>query len=161
MGNDVVWQLLFIMAMLAPIEVEGVANHISKFFLSLRFVKGRPWVFSMVFLFATYILSASTSGTATILLMWAILYSILYSVGYGPKDRYTSLMIFGVVYASVLGFATFPFKGPALAILRSYAAASGNVVDNALYMLVIIPHFHHHARGLHCDDALRLPAKLG
>lgn len=139
MGNDVVWQLFFIMAMLAPIESEGVANHISKFFLSLGFVKGRPWVFTLVFLFATYILSASTSGTATILLMWAILYSILSSVGYTNKDRYTSLMIFGVVYASVLGFATFPFKGPALAILRSYTAASGNVVDNALYMLVIIP----------------------
>ncbi|MFP5527506.1 SLC13 family permease [Peptococcus simiae] len=139
MGNDVVWQLLLIMAMLVPVENEGVANHISKFFLNLSIVKGRPWAFSAIFLFATYVLSASTSGTATILLMWAILYSILRSVGYTIADRYTSLMIFGVVYASILGFATFPFKGPALAILRSYAAASGQVMDNALYMAVVIP----------------------
>ena len=117
----------------------GVANYISKFFLNLKIVKGRPWMFTSIFLIATYVLSATTSGTATILLMWAILYSILQSVGYSAKDKYTSLMIFGVVYASVLGFATFPFKGPALAILRSYTAASGQVVDNALYMCVVIP----------------------
>ncbi|MEE0510048.1 MAG: aryl-sulfate sulfotransferase [Peptococcaceae bacterium] len=34
MGNDTVWQLFFIMAMLVPIEAEGVANHISKFILT-------------------------------------------------------------------------------------------------------------------------------
>jgi len=139
MGNDTVWQLLMIMIMLAPIEEEGVANHISKFFLSLKFVKGKPWAFSIIFLFVTYILSASTSGTATILLMWAILYSILRSAGYEAKEKYTSLMVFGVVYASVLGFAAFPFKGPALAILRSYTEASGNVVEYLSYMLVVIP----------------------
>ncbi len=139
MGNDTVWQLLMIMIMLAPIEEEGVANHISKFFLSLKWTKGKPWVFSFVFLLVTYILSASTSGTATILLMWAILYSILQSAAYVPKERYSSLMVFGVVYASVLGFAAFPFKGPALAILRSYVEASGNTVDYLSYMMVVIP----------------------
>lgn len=139
MGNDTVWQLLMIMIMLVPIEEEGVANHISKFFLSLKLVKGRPWVFSFTFLLVTYILSASTSGTATILLMWAILYSILQSAAYVPKERYSSLMVFGVVYASVLGFAAFPFKGPALAILRSYMEASGNTVDYLSYMMVVIP----------------------
>lgn len=139
MGNDTVWQLLMIMVMLAPIEEEGVANHISKFFLSIKLMKGRPWAFSFIFLLVTYILSASTSGTATILLMWAILYSILISAQYKQKERYSSLMVFGVVYASVLGFAAFPFKGPAFAILRSYAAASGNVVNNLSYMMVVIP----------------------
>ena len=139
MGNDVVWQLILIMIMLVPIEAEGVANHISKFIISLKIAKGRPWVLSSLFLFSTYILSAATSGTATILLMWAILYSLLKSVGFTPQDRYSSLMVFGVVYASVLGFAAFPFKGPALAILRSYTAASGNVIDNLAYMCVVIP----------------------
>ena len=56
--------------------------------------------------------------------IWAILYSVLQSAAYVPKERYSSLMVFGVVYASVLGFAAFPFKGPALAILRSYVEAS-------------------------------------
>ena len=139
MGNDVVWQLFFIMAMLAPIESEGVSNYISKFILNLRIAKGRPWVLSTLFLLTTYILSASTSGTATILLMWAILYGLLNSVGFQKQERYSSLMIFGVVYASILGFAAFPFKGPALAILRSYTAASGNVIDNLAYMCVVIP----------------------
>lgn len=139
MGNDTVWQLFFIMAMLAPIESEGVSNHISKFVLNLKIAKGRPWVLSTLFLLTTYLLAASTSATATILLMWAILYSLLKSVGYAPQERYTSLMVFGVVYASVLGFAAFPFKGPTLAILRSYTAASGNAVDNLSYMCVVIP----------------------
>lgn len=139
MGNDTVWQLFFIMAMLAPIESEGVSNHISKFVLNLRIARGRPWVLTVLFLLTTYLLSASTSGTATILLMWAILYSLLKSVGFEPRERYSSLMVFGVVYASVLGFAAFPFKGPALAILRSYTAASGNAVDYLAYMCVVIP----------------------
>lgn len=110
MGNDTVWQLLMIMVMLVLIEEEGVANHM-----------------------------ASTSGTTTILLMWAILYSILQSAAYVPKERYSSLMVFGVVYASVLGFAAFPFKVPALAILRSYMEPSGNTVDYLSYMMVVIP----------------------
>lgn len=139
MGNDTVWQLFFIMAMLAPIESEGVSNHISKFVLNLKIAKGRPWVLTILFLLTTYLLSASTSGTATILLMWAILYSLLKSVGFEPRERYSSLMVFGVVYASVLGFAAFPFKGPALAILRSYTAASDNTVDYLSYMCVVIP----------------------
>lgn len=137
-GNDTVVQIIFIMALVGVMESAGLSQAIAQWFVSRRINRGRPWVFSLMLLLATYVLAALTNAVAAILLCWTILYGILEQLGYKPGDRYSSLMVTGVVYASCLGLAALPFKSVPLIILGAFEKASGLAVDYLAYMATVI-----------------------
>ena len=137
-GNDTVVQIIFIMALVGVMESAGLSQAIAQWFVSRPINRGRPWVFSLMLLLATYVLAALTNAVAAILLCWTILYGILEQLGYKPGDRYSSLMVIGVVYASCLGLAALPFKSVPLIILGAFERASGLSVDYLAYMTTVI-----------------------
>ncbi|MDL2307474.1 hypothetical protein LJC48_05545 [Desulfovibrio sp. OttesenSCG-928-C06] len=134
-GDTVPNLLLFAMILFGGIQHAGVTRYISRWFLTRKVINGKPVMFSFVFIFTTYALSALASTTAALLFMWAVLYSVLTDVGYKKGEKYTSLMVIGVLFGAISGQAAKPFVGSALMILGAFEKTSGFQVDFPQYML--------------------------
>ena len=135
-GDTVPTLVLFAMVLFGAIQHVGVTRYISRWFLTRRVINGKPVVFSLIFMYATYVLAAlSANILPALLFMWAILYSVLDDVGYKKGDKYTAIMVIGTMFAAISGQAAKPFTGSALMIAGAYEKVSGAQLDYLHYML--------------------------
>lgn len=121
--------VLFIFILAAYLNKIGLSTFIANWFISRKITIGRPWLFSLMVLLVTYILGATVSLTASIVLIWSIFYNICDVVGFKKGDKYPTIMLVAIVFAAMLGFAVFPFKALQVLILGSLESVSGLTVD--------------------------------
>ena len=67
------------------------------------------------------------------------MYPLLKQLGYKPYEKYSNIMVMGVVFAAIIGGVSVPFQGTSLAIIMAYSAISGAGVDFVKYMCFMIP----------------------
>ncbi len=137
-GDPIVVMMLFIFVFCAALSHYGLARFISLWFISRRCILGRPWAFTYTFLASVMILGGLTSGTPATLLGWSLLYAVCDLCGYRKGDRYTSMMLIGVVFAAQFGMAIIPFKAAPLAIMSTYEKISRTSLDYAPYMFLAL-----------------------
>lgn len=134
-GDVVPVLILFAMVLFGAIQNAGVTKYISRWFLTRKVINGKPVVFSFVFIYSGYILSALSANILPIILfMWAILYSVLDDVGYKKGEKYTTIMVIGTLFGCISGQAAKPFTGSALMIAGAYDKVSGGQLDYLRYM---------------------------
>lgn len=103
--------LIFFMIMVAAIvEQSGCSKFIAMYLISRKWVLGRPWVFTFVFLGAAFVLAAVTSTIPTIIVCWSIWYSICNQVGYKPYQPFPSFMVVGISIPSGWNFGIWYFE---------------------------------------------------
>lgn len=112
-GNSTVILMIFILALVGVIEYGGIPAYIVQWIMSRKVIEGRPWVFTTVILLGTYITSVMIALAAAFL-FWSILYKLFEDIGYKKGDKYTKLLLFGVIYATGLGTFLMPFQGMGL-----------------------------------------------
>ena len=103
----------------------GLSRFISLWFITRKFVAGRPWLFSFTFLASIFILGALTSASPAALIGWSILYGVCEVCGYKKGDSYPTMMVFGIVFAAQIGQSMIPFKQVALTVFSAYETMSG------------------------------------
>lgn len=110
MSNSTV-MLMFYMMLFASIANEaGLVDYISQKILSSKMLKGRPWILTGAIVFASLIGSALIDGVPAILICWSMIYEICKQVGYEKQDKWPSVAIVGVLFATCFGISIFPFK---------------------------------------------------
>ncbi|WP_448343795.1 SLC13 family permease [Desulfovibrio piger] len=114
----------------------GLSRFISLWFITRKFVAGRPWLFSFTFLASIFILGALTSASPAALIGWSILYGVCEVCGHKKGDSYPTMMVFGIVFAAQIGQSMIPFKQVALTVFSAYETMSGMGIDYAKYMLI-------------------------
>lgn len=135
-GDTVPTLVLFAMVLFGAVQHAGVTRYISRWFLTRKIINGKPVMFSFVFIYATYVLSAlSANILPALLFMWAILYSVLEDVGYKKGDKYTAIMVIGTMFGAISGQASKPFTGSALMITGAYEKVAHAQLDYLKYML--------------------------
>lgn len=135
-GDTVPVLMLFAMILFGAIQHAGVTKYISRWFLTRKVINGRPVIFSLVFLYTTYVLAAlSASILPPLLLMWSILYDVLKDVGYKKGDKYTTIMVIGTMFGAISGQAAKPFTGSALMIVGAFEKVTKIQIDYLSYML--------------------------
>lgn len=122
-NNTVLCIFLFVFA--AYMDRIGLSQLIAHWFISRKIAIGRPYVFSFMVFLAAYVLGATVSLFTGILLLWNIFYSACQILGYKKKEKYPTIMLVGIVYSAMLGFAIFPFKATQVMVLGSLATVSG------------------------------------
>lgn len=137
-GDPIVQMMFFIFVFCATINHYGLSRFISLWLISRRFVAGRPWIFTYVFLGSIFILGGLTSASPAAIIGWSILYGVCEVCGYKKGDGYPTMMVFGIVFAAQVGMSLIPFKQAALAIFSAYETLSGVGIDYAKYMLVAV-----------------------
>lgn len=131
--------LIFFMIMVAAIvEQSGCSRFIAMFLITRKWVLGRPWIFTFMFLGAAFVLAAVTSTIPTIIVCWSIWYSICNQVGYKPYQPFPSFMVVGIVMAATFGLSVFPFRPVGIlvfGILQDLAGISVNYLTFTLFTL--------------------------
>ncbi len=123
--NTVLCIFLFIFA--AYMDKIGLSRIIANWFISRKICIGRPYVFSLMVFIAAYVLGATVSLFTAILLLFSIFYSVCETLGYGKLEKYPVVMLAGIVYSAMLGFAVFPFKAVQVMVLGSLSTVSGGL----------------------------------
>lgn len=119
-GDPIVQMVLFIFVFCAAIDYYGLSKFISQWFVSRKFLKGRPWLFLYMFLFSIFLLGALTSASPATIIGWSILGGICQICGYEKGDFFPAIMTFAVVFAAQMGMALIPFKQAPLTVLGAF-----------------------------------------
>ncbi len=138
-GSTTLLLIFFMIMMAAIVEQSGVSSFISIYFISRKWVLGKPWTFIFIFMCTVFLLSAITSTIPTIIICWSILYGICQQVGYKPYDPFASFMVIGVVIVGTFGLAVFPFKPVGILVFGVLQDMSGLTVDYLTYLCFTIP----------------------
>ena len=137
-GDPIVQMMFFIFVFCATINHYGLSKFISLWFITRKFVAGRPWVFTYTFLGSIFILGGLTSASPAAIIGWSILYGVCEVCGFKKGDGYPTMMVFGIVFAAQVGMSLIPFKQAALTVFSAYETMSGVGIDYAKYMLIAL-----------------------
>lgn len=132
-GNNNTMLIFFCLMISAITTQSGVSRFIALYFVSRKWVLGRPWLFTMIFLVITYFISSFTSTVAAILVCWAIFYGVCDQVGYQKREAYPAYVIIAVVIVATFGLAMFPFKPVGILVFGVLKELSGIEVNYATY----------------------------
>lgn len=137
-GDPAVQMMFFIFVFCATLSHYGLTRYISLWFITRKFVLGKPWVFTYAFLLSIFVLGGLTSASPAAIIGWSILYGICDVVGYKKGDPYPTIMVFGILLAAQIGMSMIPFKQVPLVVLGAYETMSGQSISYGNYMLVSV-----------------------
>ena len=80
-GDPIVVMMFFIFVFCATINHYGLSRFISLWFITRKFVAGRPWVFTFTFLASMFILGGLTSASPAAIIGWSILCTLTLGLG--------------------------------------------------------------------------------
>ena len=133
-GSETVIVLILGMVLFAGVEYVGCTKYMARFFMKIKLLEGRPFVFLFIFLFCSYIISGLTNPMAAMLILWPIAIEISGRFGYGRGDKIFYTLICGVYLAATLGQPMFPFKGASYIIVSAYEKVTGIAVNYGSYI---------------------------
>lgn len=140
-GNPTVVQMFFLMIFMNSLQVNKLSAYIGRFFLTRKFIIGRPWAFTAVLFVGSMLIAAFVGCFAPIFLFWPILYGIFDDIGMKPYEAYPTIMVILIVVACAIGFPVPPYMSNGLALISNYATVSQNffgtsvVIDNGQWLL--------------------------
>lgn len=138
-GNEIIVFLVFILVLVQMLSDSGAIDNVANYIITRKWLQGRPWLFSAIFLCACGLLSTFGQAYAAFFLMWGLLFSIFEKVGYKPYEMYPAIMIIGVIISASPFGIMLPFKAMPMVILSSFSQITGITVNYLQYMLVMVP----------------------
>ena len=139
-GNSTVVQIIFAYVLCQNIISTGAGEFISKWLLTRKVLRGKPYLFCFVFFFAAWVMGAFAK-IGGIVFVLALLDSLIDNLGYEKEGSFNRWMSLGSFVSACIGMALIPFQGLPLVIfgaILSAMAQSGIVLNYAVYMLSII-----------------------
>lgn len=130
-GDNITLQMLFILIFVAYLELCGCSNYIARWFVTRRCAVGRPWVLSLLILTVGFVLSMFTIGTSAIIITWAIFYEICGLFNMGKDDKWTRLMLWGIVFSAMIGAICLPYQVMSVIFIGA-TEQSANITVNTL-----------------------------
>lgn len=126
-------QMIFVLAFVAYLEECGCSTYIARWFISRKIGVGRPWVFSLLILTCGFVVSMFTFGTAAIVLTWAIFYEVCHALNMTHDDKWTRLILFGVVASALVGAMCLPYQVMSVIFIGGVESAAGITVNTTAY----------------------------
>ena len=130
-GSSTFWILVFMVLFVMVFECAGGTKFISSWLLARKILKGKPLLFTFVFLFATFMVGM-LNPIASVILFFSILFQICGQVGYEDHSKYSVVMMIGVIFASMFGSISHSLMGTPLTLSNAFTAATGiqlSVID--------------------------------
>ena len=137
-GSETIVFLLFIFVFTGLLEETGLIKFLANLLISFKFLNNRPWLFSGVFMVACFV-CAIINSFASVLIFWEIVYILAERFGFRPYDKWTTLMLMGVIATSTLGGLTMPYQPAPLVLMKTYQALTGEVINFFQYVVFALP----------------------
>ena len=139
-GHETVVFMILITAFATALDDAGLVKFISSWIISRKIVEGRPWVFTLLLLQGAFLGGMLVNALASVIFFWTILYSVCKEFDIKPYEKYPSLMILGIVFASMTaGLTVFPFRLTGLIVLGALQSVAQVSIPFAQYILYTLP----------------------
>ena len=133
-GNETVIVCMLGMVLFAAVEYVGCTKYMARFFMSIKALEGRPYIFLFIFFLCSYVIGGLCSPLASMLILWPIALEVLDTFGYKKGDKIFAIMICGVYLGSTLGQPMLPFKGASYVVVSAFERMSGVIVNYGSYI---------------------------
>jgi hypothetical protein len=81
----------------------GLSRRIAIWFVTRKFVKGKPWVIIFMFFIAMFLLGLGMTSSATCVMFCALAREILTTTGYVPGDRFSQMLYSAIAWLTIAG----------------------------------------------------------
>ena len=105
------WLVIFIigvMGLSGGLQATGFSRRFAVWFMDIPIARGRPWVMLAMLLLACSLLGMVMSLTANCIIFMSIAESMLEGMGFKKGDRFASMMMLGIAWASTSSFVMTP-----------------------------------------------------
>lgn len=136
-GTGTIFQLIIIYGLCQGLISSGAGDVIARWFITRKFTRGRPMLFTFMFLLGGVYVGAVLE-IGGVVLYYSLLESIRKQLGYEENGKWYKRMVMGVNTCTCVGFPLIPFKGLPLLIFGTLAtvlATFGYTVSYPAYML--------------------------
>ncbi|MBO5365829.1 MAG: SLC13 family permease [Peptococcaceae bacterium] len=133
-GAETVIVCLLGLVLFGAVEYVGCTKYMARFFMSIKALEGRPYIFLFIFFLCSYVIGGTTNPMASMLILWPIALEVLEKFGYKKGDSIFAVMICGVYLASTLGQPMFPFKGASYVVVSAFEKMSSLTVNYGAYI---------------------------
>ncbi len=137
-SNETTLFCLFILIFMAIVSDSKITDLVLQWFVSRKFIKGRPWVLIAVILIATFLMAGLINMFAAMFISWGMVYTICEKCGYDKKGKFCTTMILAIAYVTCFGSVIFPFKAMPLIMLGQYKAMTGIEIDFTEYFIMAV-----------------------
>ncbi len=138
-GNDTFVFVLFSLVLISYMEVSGAAKFVTTWLLQRKMLLGHPYRLIFMLLFICWLLSSFVNAVAGLMITWAFIYEIFACFGYKPREKTSTVIMFGTCVVAAIGLASLPWGNNSLVILNAFTNMTGVEVNYFLYMGYSIP----------------------
>lgn len=127
-------------AITIPLSKTGVIARLINWFVSRKFLRGRPWLFIAFFFAAVYIIGCVMDVAACCLIALPVAKELCKEIGYEDDTKFASTLYMGVIWYSMWGYAATPIAHTvAIIIMGLIESTTGTAISMFDFMAVGIP----------------------
>lgn len=109
-GNPFVAFIIFCFIFNAAMAETGLSRRIALWFITRKYVRGRPWVFMFSFLLAVLLMSAFSTSSAVAAVFLGIAEQVFANTGYKEGDDLTESMVCSIGWVDQVGQGVTPMS---------------------------------------------------
>lgn len=137
-GQSTLWQIMMCIVLASAIAQSGAGEVIARWALSRKFVKGRPYLFSFIYLFIFWLIAAVSNPLGMILLGWTVLEGVASVLKQDlAKTYFRCMSVFTVVVCSI-GDLIIPFKTWLTALWNAFGEMMGSDLSFVPYLIIVL-----------------------
>ena len=137
-GSETIVFILFLFILTGIMQEVGLIDYFANLLISFKFLNNRPWLFTGFCIMACCV-CAIINAFASVLIFWEIIYILSKKFGFKPYDKWPTLMLMGMVVASLWGGMIMPYQPLPLVVLGTYQAVSGEAIGFFQYACFSLP----------------------
>lgn len=127
LGNDSIWLMTFFFVFVAILDEAQIVDVLAKRIISVKFVQGRPWVYTFILMFGTYLIGATGLSFPAMIIFWNILIKTCKEFGIKPYSPYPAVAFTGIAFAGLGASCLWLFTGNPLFINAMLTNISGGM----------------------------------
>ncbi len=139
-GAVPVMLIIVMSAITIPLSKTGVIARLINWFVTRKFLRGRPWLFLAFYFAAIYIVGCFMDVAACVLIALPVARELCREIGYEDDSKFATTMFLGVIWFSMWGYAATPIGHTvSIIIMGLVESATGQAMSMFDFMKVGIP----------------------
>jgi sodium-dependent dicarboxylate transporter 2/3/5 len=139
-GAVPVMLIIVMSAVTIPLSKTGVIARLINWFVTRKFLRGRPWLFLAFYFAAIYIVGCFMDVAACALIALPVARELCREIGYEDDSKFATTMYLGVIWYSMWGYAATPIGHTVSIIIMGLVESTiGKTMSMFDFMKVGIP----------------------
>ena len=126
-GATPMLMLVTMSAVTIPLSRTGYIARIINWFVTRKFLKGKPWAFFAFFYAAVYIIGCFLDCGACCLIAMPVARELIDEIGYEHDSKFASCLYMGIIWFAMWGYAATPIAHTVAIVLMGLVSASTGI----------------------------------